>query len=59
MQFYTDGNEHYEFICDCGHEFDRGLWNIKPYECPECGNPDFKTYADYADIEVVPPNIGL
>ncbi len=61
MQFYTDGEEHYEFICDCGHEFDTELSNdhARPDGCPECGSPDFKTWADYADIEVVPPNIGL
>lgn len=59
MQFYTDGEEHPEFICDCGHEFDRGLWNTIPDKCSKCGNPNFKTWADYGDIEVVSPNIGL
>ena len=60
MQFYTDGAEHYEFIClDCGHEFDEERLCVRPDECPECGNPDFLTWEEHGDIQPVSPNRGL
>lgn len=61
MLYYTDGEEHYEFICDCGHEFDTDISNdhARPDKCSKCGRKDFKTYADYAGIQLVSPNIGL
>lgn len=59
MQIYTDGEEHPEYICECGHEFDEERLCVRPNTCPECGNPDFRTWAEYGNIMPVSPNRGL